>query len=366
MNLTAHMQEILNAAVSRGDERGLQLTAYLDGKLVVDICAGYLDADHKHPVTPDTLFPVFSVTKGMCATIIHMLVERGIISYETPIAQVWPEFAAEGKSGITVRHALNHTAGLQNMPSNIGYAEMCSWDAICARIAAMAPVSPPGAQMVYHAITFGFILGEVARRVTGQPFADLLQKQIADPLHITSMYCGIPEDIDSRIAILEEIFDPGATPSSVDDGAARPVPAWLMPLHTMMNRPDARRACIPASNGIMNARSIARHYAALLPGGVDGVKLLPPARVRLVTQRQYPSGPQENPPRIALGYFVGGENSEFGSRANAFGHGGYGGSTGFTDPEYKLAVGFTKNLYSKRAAHGAILNALRAALKIPS
>jgi CubicO group peptidase (beta-lactamase class C family) len=134
-----------------------------------------------------------------------------------------------------------------------------------------------------------------------------------------------------------------------------------------MNRPDARRACVPASSGIMSARSLARLYAALLPGGVDGVELLPPCRVREATVRQIPSGAAPGPQaaRISLGYFLGGEGDDMGHRPTVFGHGGFGGSIGFADPECRLAVGLTKNLFfAGPEARGSVLRELREALGV--
>jgi CubicO group peptidase (beta-lactamase class C family) len=149
----------------------------------------------------------------------------------------------------------------------------------------------------------------------------------------------------------------------VDDSVPQPVPGWLWPLHEMMNRSDARRSCQPASNGVMNARAVARHYAALLPGGVDGVELLPPERIRKATSWQ--QAPDESPLRMGLGYMIGGEGSPMGG-AQSFGHGGYGGSLGFADLETGLAFGLTKNLFSSAPTVGEIVNELRNRLQSQS
>lgn len=352
------MQELLNDLVRDGCERGIQVAAYLDGKLVVDAFAGVADPATKRPVDGETLFPVFSCTKGIALTLAHILAERGKLNYETPMAEYWPEFAAQGKGGITVRHALNHTAGLQLMPMGIGYKELCDWDAMCAAMVREKPVSKPGEQMAYHAVTYSWLVGEVLRRVDGRPFAKMLKDEICTPLGLRGMFVGIPDEVEPRVAILDEIFEPGCGPS-LDDSKPRDVPGWMQPLHTMMNRPEARRACIPASNGIMTARDLARHYAALLPGGVDGVELLPPARVRLATQLQKPSvNPEAETALRGLGYMIGMDFDGRGPCMSAFGHGGYGGAQGFGDFERRLAVGLTKNLYSMKGAQGRVLKEL--------
>ena len=311
----------------------------------------------------DTLFPVFSAAKAVAATIVHRRVERGLVDYETPVAEVWPEFAAQGKHEITVRHALSHMAGLQHMPMGIGYRDVCSWGTMCEAMANARPVSRQGAQQAYHAITFSWVVGEIACRVGGHPFGQLLLEEICRPLGMTDLFTGIPDAVAPRVAVLEEIFEPGKEPQ-VDDTKPQSIPGWIQPLHIMMNRADARRACIPASNGIMSARALARHYAALLPGGVDGVELLPPSRVQQATQIHKPSeySPEGDWMRMSLGYFVGGEGSDMGPRNSAFGHGGSGGSVGFADPEIRLGVALTKNLFSAKGAGGRVLAELRAAV----
>jgi len=354
------IQALLDRIVSEGRERGLQVAAYHDGKLVVNAWAGIADVNTGRPVDERTLFPVFSTTKGMAATVIHMLVERGKISYDQPIASIWPEFAVHGKGGVTVRHALNHSAGVPQMPRNIGYADLCDWEIMCAKIADIEPLSAPGVKMEYHAMTYGWIVGEIARRVDGRHFQQFLDEEICRPLGIDTMFCGLPDELAPRVAFLEE---PGAQPET-DNGQPQSIPWWIRPLHEWMNRPEGRRACAPASSGIMNAVAIARHYAALLPGGVDGVELLPPSRVKLATEPQHPSQPQDDDfaKRRALGYGLGRPGSNFGETPGAFGSAGHGGSLGFAEPELKLSFGLTKNLYSKRDAVGAIVQELRSAL----
>jgi CubicO group peptidase (beta-lactamase class C family) len=361
------IQLLLDALVREGRERGVQLAAYAGGVLVVDAWAGVADAATGRPVDGDTLFPVFSATKGLAATLAHLLVERGKIAYDTPLADVWPEFAAHGKRRILLRHALNHTAGLQNLPAGLTRAEMNDWETMCRLLARMEPVSPPGVEMVYHAVTYSWLVGETLRRVDGRPFARLLREEICKPLGISDLYAGIPDAVEPRVAILDEIFAPGAEPRP-DPSQPQSVAPWMQPLHQWMNRPDTRRACIPGSNGIMSARALARHYAALVPGGVAGVELLPPHRVCEAATLQTPARIPEGaaPQRRGLGYALGGESSPMGSRASAFGHGGYGGSIGFADPEFRLAVGFTRNFFSPSGGSDPILPALREELGIPA
>jgi CubicO group peptidase (beta-lactamase class C family) len=355
-----HMQQVLHAVVHDGRERGVQLAAYVNGKLVVEAWAGVTDASTNHPVTGDTLFPIFSVTKGIAATIIHILAQRGLLDYDTPIAAWWPEFASHGKGAITLRHALAHTAGLPNMPLGMGYSQLCDWDVMCAAIADLTPIHPPGARTIYHAITYSWLVGEVARRADGRPFGQLIQDEICRPLGLTDMFVGIPDEVEPRVATLDEIFETPLEPTPAVETVPSPVPRWIQPLHEMMNRPDARRACVPASNGIMTARAIARHYATLLPGGVNGVELLPPSRIEQATTWQKPTAPIEGDTanRFGLGYLLT-DDGTAPPHSVPFGHNGYGGSAGFADSRTRLAVGFTKNLFSKNDSQGYILRELR-------
>ncbi len=324
------IQSLLDQLVEEGSERGVQVAAYLEGDLIVDSWAGVADIRSDKPVAGETLFPVFSVTKGLVATMAQILVDQGKLQYETRLAEVWPEFGVNGKSEITFRQALNHTAGLSNMPRGIGHQELGDWEAMCRAIADMRPISAPGVETVYHAITYGWLVGETMRRVDGRPFAWMLDEVICQPLGITSLFVGLPESRDSDTAFLESVLEESALPE-VDVPQA--VPAWVQPLHAWMNRTDARRACIPASNGIMNARAVARHYAALLVGGVDGVELLSQKRLQLALEIPNPA-PSSRP----MGYTMSGFSSP-----QAFGHGGFGGSNAFADPKHRFAFAFARN-----------------------
>ena len=355
------LQSLLDQFIAEDSERGIQVAVYLKGELVADTFAGIADPATGRRVDGETLFPVFSTTKGIAATLIHLLVERGKIDYDTRIAHVWPEFAAHGKGEITLRQALNHTAGVPNMPTGLGHAELCNWETMVAAIADLKPVTAPGAEMAYHAITYSWTLGEVAHRVDGRSFQQLLHDEICAPLNIVNeMFAGIPDEAEPRVAILDTKTDSPTNQPLPHDATPQAIPPLIQPLEKWMNRPDARRACIPASNGIMTARAVARHYAALLPGGVDGVELLPPERIRLATEPQWPRNhPAGEPPAgHRLGYSVGTPFS-----TASFGHNGYGGSIGFADIESGVAFGFTRNRFFNDAPLSRIMETLRKALE---
>jgi CubicO group peptidase (beta-lactamase class C family) len=189
------IQKMLDKAVALGHERGMAVTAYFEGQQVVDAWAGVADVKAQTPVNGDTLFPVFSVTKGITATMYHILAEQGRIDHEKRVADYWPEFGCHGKEKITMRLVLNHTAGLHNMPADLTPAECCDWKIASGKIAAGAPVFEPGSKFDYEAISYSWLVGEPLCRVTGKTFAQILQDEIVRPLKIKDIYAGIPKDV---------------------------------------------------------------------------------------------------------------------------------------------------------------------------
>jgi CubicO group peptidase (beta-lactamase class C family) len=364
MELNEPIRKLFERLVEEGRERGLQATAYFQGRLVLDTWAGTQGLSGK-PVDGDTLFPMYSTGKGIASTVIHMLAEKGKVQYDDPIAKHWPEFAANGKGSITVRHALSHTAGLADLPNDFDPKKLGDWDTMVKWIEQAKPAHAPGAKTVYHAVTFAWIIGELAQRVDGRKFVQIVQQDICRPLGITTLFFGIPGEVESRVAIIEEA--PPAPPAADAKPAPEtaPVPKTIMPLGAWINVPATRRICIPASTGIMNTRAVARHYAALLPGGIDGVELLPPERVTVAAGVQFPDAKPEAAwvPK-ALGYSVGGPDSIYGPRTSAFGHNGHGGSTGYADPEVRFAFSFARNRIIEPGTTKHVANEVRRLLGI--
>lgn len=276
---------------------------------------------------------------------LHVLAERHSLDYDMRIVELWPEYGAHGKEATTIRHALAHTAGIPHMPEGIGRAEVADWNRMRDVIAGLTPQWPPGEHMEYHAITFSWIVGEIMQRLDGRSFQQILQEEIREPLGIPDLYVGISEEAEPRVAWLEEPeFDPGLFPAT----GLQSIPGWICPLADWMNGREARFACVPASNGIMTAKAAAKHYACLLPGGAEGVELLPQSRVRTATARQI--SPKQEDQYRGLGYQLGPTNPMMGPRMTTFGHAGYGGSIAFGDPDRRLAVSYAKNLFSSRGA----------------
>ncbi len=343
---TATVQALLEELVASGEELGLQAVAYLNGEKVIDAVAGVADRASGQPVTPETLFTVFSVSKGVTATSIHLLAERGVLDYDAPVARYWPEFAQNGKAAVTVREVLAHKAGVPHLPDGISPEMMCDWERVCTGIAALTPLWEPGNGTGYHAYSFGWILGEVVRRIDGRPIAQFVREEICAPLGIEDIYMGIPDAVEGRVSTLENAPRPEGMPVPGPEALIlKAIPPQVGTTGQVFNRADVRRASIPAAGGIMTARALARHYAALV-SEVDGVRLLPPGRIVRATALQTDAVDLVigAPTRKGMGYFLGGPLSPMGGRPNAFGHPGAGGAIGFADPDYGLAVGFTKNL----------------------
>jgi len=362
-NIQETIQSIIDRAVADGKERGLQFAVYHQGRLIVDACAGIADINTGAPVTKTTLFPVFSTTKGITAAVMHMLAKRGLFSYDDRISKYWPEFGKHGKENITIRQALNHTAGIPQLPVDLSVAETADWDKMITIIESLRPIYEPGTRMEYHALNYGWILGELARRVDGRPFGQIVEEDICKPLGITGeLYVGCPADQEYRVAFLE---DPGAEQIETwyEENAIITIPIALLPLHTWMNRSEGRICCQPAGNGVMTARAIARVYASLLPGGVDGVELLPPARIEAAIKP--PVFPNEPPQTMALGFGIGTDDPTMGESPLSFGHYGAGGSFGFADPQCELSMGYTHNLFSSGGLDVAkeIADVVRGSLK---
>jgi CubicO group peptidase (beta-lactamase class C family) len=361
------IQAMLDELVASGEEHGLQIAVYHRGELVIDAWAGTADPATGTPVTPDTLFTVYSVSKGITATVLHILAEQGKIGYDDPIAKHWPEFGRNSKDGVLVRHALSHLAGIPQMPPGTTNDDVIDWAGMCDRVAALTPLWGPGETLCYHALTYGWILGGVAERADGRRFTRIVEDELIRPLGLTALHFGVPSSALDRCATMSEapeLLDQpqGAIPDVAPKGSLA---------DAQMNRPEVRQACLPAYGLCTNARSLAKVYASLIGDGVAGARLLPPARVRQATTLEIEGLDASSgmPLRFALGYGLGGPDSSMGSRLTAFGHGGYGGAHGFADPEYGLAVGLTKNrLVVNEPGRGAtwhLLHAVRAALGIP-
>lgn len=348
----AAVQAAIDAAIANG-EIGVQVAAYLNGELVVDAFGGVADPATGRLVDGDTLFNVFSVTKAVAATAVHVQAERGLVDYDAPIATYWPEFAANGKDGITVRHALTHRTGTPQMPDDTTPQTICDWDTTCVAIANLTPILPIGKAPAYQSMSFGWILGEIVRRTDPQnrTFDRFVQEEIAEPFGVADLWLGAPDSVADRIATL--VDDGSSAPGPEGSLFVRSLPNSVRLIPEVFEMPTVRRACIPAVGGIFSARSEARFWAILAQkGALDGRRLLSEARVEAACRPR--NGPVAPDPVyfnavMALsegGYWLGSQSVPFvypvGS-PTAICCPGAGASIGWADPETGLAVAFCHN-----------------------
>lgn len=348
-----HVQQAIDQLVETGVERGLQVAAYLHGDLVVDAVAGIADPASGRPVSSATPFYIASTAKGVASTVVHVLVERGTLGYDTPIVELWPEFGAHGKARATVRHALTHSVGVPGLPPGTTPEDLCDWQHMCALITDARPWWEPGTRTGYHAVTFGYIVGEIVRRATGKPISRVLREEVAEPLGVADeLFFGVPESELGRLARLEEAAGNAQIQAAVPKDLPffrvvhgyTAAPLAALPNAAFGNRTDVLKADIP-SGGTMTARAVARMYAALLDE-VGGVRLVSPERLREITAVAIEGEDAVLGflARRALGYDVGFYGPL--DSPTLFGMAGSGGSAAYADTASGITVALTKNRVS--------------------
>ncbi len=335
-------------------EVGAAVCVYADGKPVVDLWGGYADAARTRPWDQNTIVSVASTTKGMVALSTHMLVERGLLDLDAPVARYWPAFAQAEKDTLPVRWLLSHRAGLPAVRRDLPPQSLYDWHAFTAALAETKPWWEPGTQHGYHAITFGFLLGEVIRRLSGKSVGQFLRTEVAGPLG-ADFFIGVPEAEDYRAA--EVLPDPPPLPGDTTmwevilrDPMSMAGRAFLNPPRTpdVTNTRAWRAAEIPAGNGHTTAKGLARIYGALAHGGaLDGVSLLRRTTLEAASVEQS-SGLDavlSFPTRFGLGFMLPTPERPFGPNPHAFGHPGRGGSIGFADLAGGIGFGYVMNQY---------------------
>ena len=334
-------------------EVGAACCVYENGACVVDVWGGLADRDAERPWQRDTAALVFSSSKGVTAALVHLLAQRDQIELDAPVARYWPEFAANGKQSITVRDVLSHRAGLPAVDGDFTLEDVYAWHPVCTAIAAQKPIWEPGTAHGYHVRTFGWILGEVVRRVTGLTVGQLLAKDAAGPLDL-ELWIGLPEEIEPRVATnytAPEPADPEQRAlrakfmgSDTLLGRALEGPSGVLPYGPIWNTRALHAAELPSSNGIATARGLARFYAALI-GEVDGNRRLLSAPTVAAAAAPQVEGPDQvilMPTRFASGFALPPMLS-LDVPDTAFGHPGAGGSLGFADPASGIAFGYVMN-----------------------
>ncbi len=334
-------------------ELGASVAVALHGELVVDLWAGSVDRQRTQPWERDTVVLVYSSTKGAVALAAHMLADRGLVDFEAPVADVWPEFAQAGKESLPLRYLLTHQAGLPAIDEELPLGAELEWDIMAGALSRQAPLWEPGEKMGYHAATFGWLVGEVIRRVDGRSVGTFIREEIAEPLGVEFLLGFGPEE-DYRVSDLHLAQVPAEElPSLAAAALLEPTSMAARAFNIAPRGPNkgrnsrANRASEqPGSNGHSNARALATIYGALGNGGDwQGHRLLSEEAIRLAgtEQAQGRDIVLQTPVRRTLGFMMPVSGVPDPRGDNAFGHAGMGGSVGFCDPDVGLGFGYAMN-----------------------
>jgi CubicO group peptidase (beta-lactamase class C family) len=355
-------------------EVGASVCLTLGGETVVDLWGGIADQKTAAPWTRDTVSIVFSCTKGATAICAHVLASRGKLDIDAPVAELWPEFAQNGKEHVTTRMMLDHSAGVPALRAKVKDSGPYEWDYMTGLLAEEAPFWPPGTRNGYHGFTFGWTVGEMVRRASGTSLGTFFQNEVAKPLGL-DFWIGLPEDIEPRVApIIPYVYkaDEAKTPFMIDLTKNRESAASLFFFNVGAwrtggaNTRAGHAAEIGAANGITNARGLAGLYAPLANGDGKLVDATTLARMGEVSMATHDDATLRIPTRFALGFMKSMDNRKRGVGAKlfgedvdsvimgsaAFGHVGAGGSLGFADPAAGLSFGYTMN----RMGPGLLMN----------
>lgn len=337
-------------------EVGASVCVTIEGETVVDMWGGVKNLQTEQPWDRDTISVVWSNTKGATSLCAHILASRGLLDIDAPVSQYWPEFAQAGKEHITVRNLLNHQAGLAAITKELPPGAMYDWEYMVGALAEQAPLWSPGTRNGYHMITFGWLVGEVVRRVSGKSLGRFFQDEVAGPLGL-DFWIGLPEEMENRVApVIMPAPDPNAPQPPPDSVFAIAFGNGVTSGYLL--DPDSRAAHaaeIGGAGGITNARGLAGMYAPLANGGslggvtlVDGKTL---ARMGVVSSATGQDATLMIPTRFALGFMKSIDNRRMPPgmqdsailTEDAFGHVGYGGSIGFASPAHRLSFGYSMN-----------------------
>jgi len=342
------LREAFAENFARRGEPGAAVALSVDGRMVADLWGGWRDAARTQAWQRATLVNFFSVSKALCAVVALRLVEQGKLDLDAPVARVWPQFAQAGKESISLRHILSHRAGLPAIREPMPEGAALDWNRMCDALARQEPWWEPDTAHGYHVNTFGFLVGEVVRRVAGRSLGTVLREDVAAPLG-ADVHIGLPVSEHGRVAEFLWPAVPSAQGMPGTDQTMRYNAYWNPPGASgggWVNRPEWRLAEIPSTNGHGTARGVARIYEVLAHGGaIGGVRILRADTLATAT-KEHSSGIDlisERTSRFGLGFQLTQPERPLGPNPSAFGHFGAGGSLGFCDPEARVAFGYVTN-----------------------
>ena len=339
------VRQALQRSLASGADVGASVAVVIDGEFMVDIWGGIADADSGRPWTQDTVVNVFSTTKTMTALVALMLADRGELDFEAPVARYWPQFAANGKADIRVSQLMSHSAGLSGWREKVTMQDLYDWEKVTALLAAQAPLWPPGTASGYHAITQGYLVGEVVRRITGKSLGTVFREEIAEPLG-ADFHIGLPASEDARVAELV----PPPRGARAGDGQQTEVQAITFNNPTIDVSATATRAWrgaeIPAAGGTGNARSVAQIHTILANGGLaQGKRFMSQAGCRKALELQI-EGPDlvlGTPARFGMGFGLAGGVVPLPNPQDSMYWGGYGGSLILIDMKARTTIAYAMN-----------------------
>ena len=335
----ADVEALFHKQIADGLHPGAGLAVYRHGNLVLDLYGGLADADSGKPVNSDTMFVIYSNTKPMAAACLYILWERGKFAWDDPVASYWPGFAQHGKDKITIRHILTHQGGIPETPEEITSKGWSDWDLVVRAMEETTPTTEPGSVIAYHQANYGWVVGELVRRIDGRPIGQFLREEITDPLSMKDSYLGLPSSLEDRVSRIHAMED-----------------AERLETVNTFNRPDVHQAVSPAAGGIATARDLVRFYAMLGAGGtLDGVQILKPETVAEVTKQQVEGHDHTFNVYVHRSLALWLADSRMGSSGGdpirTFGHGGIGTSVGWADPDIGLAMAYITNGLRANATH---------------
>lgn len=344
--LFAPVREAFEGNLQQRGDVGASFAMTIDGEFVVDIWGGFADEHRQRPWREDTIVNVYSTTKTMAALCVLVLADRGLVDLDAPAARYWPEFAAAGKENVRVSHFMSHSAGLPGLAEPVTESELYDWERITSLLAAQEPWWEPGTQSGYHAITQGYLLGEIVRRVTGRSLGRFFADEIAGPLG-ADFHIGVDPSHFDRIG---DLIPPEASPQEVSGSEPQSIAARTFaspPIDALWSRKaEWREAEIPAANGHGNARSVVRTQTPVACGGsAFGVDLLSQATVDRIFEEQT-NGVDlvlGVPIRFGMGYGLQSELVPLGPNRNVCFWGGWGGSLALIDCDARICMSYVMN-----------------------
>lgn len=360
------VKELFEQHFKEKKEVGASVCFTLNGETVVDLWGGYANKKKHTKWNKDTMAVIYSCTKGMASLCLHMLADKGMISYDDPIAKYWPEFGQNGKENITIQCLMGHRTGLIGPGKALTFKNNeFDWDYVCDEIAKTKPWWTPGEHQGYHMTTYGYMVGELVKRVTGMTIGTYLAQEVTGPLN-ADVFIEVPESEFYRCADMHNDpkkmsqFIAGAISkqpiTSLEDNKYNGVIVGALYIPAFpVNSDTWKRIEVPSANGFASARGLAKVYAALANGGeLDGVRLVKEDTVKKMYERQSKENEKDMclsfvdgvPPLIwGMGYMMN-ASGEAGPSKIAFGHGGTGGSYSFADPENKVSYAYVMNNYN--------------------